>query len=197
MITLFEFIMLSLLLGCTLLGTWELDRVMKGKGYKVNNTANLLIMTVVTTALILFGGFSAWTVKGIALALILLYASVQDITERKMDDFLWIMILLLCIGNASNLSLLSMLGGAFITFVPTMAFVMLSKSKGIGGADIKMSAACGLCLGFMGGAIGYMIGLLFAVLFNLIYNKVKHRNNKKSFPMLPFLAVGFIIGYFI
>ena len=41
------------------------------------------------------------------------------------------------------------------------------------------------------------IGLLFAIVFNLIYNKVKHKSNKEAFPMLPFLSVGFMIGYFM
>ena len=163
---------------------------------RVNNLLNVLVVLTVSTALCLVGTSVAWILKGVAFALILLYASVEDFTKREADDCLWVMILLLCITNASGLSLWSMLGGGIIAFVPTLAMTILCKN-GFGGADIKIAGASGLMLGFMGGSIGYLIGLLFAVVFNLIYNKVKGRSNEIAFPMLPFLSCGLMLGYFI
>lgn len=79
----------------------------------------------------------------------------------------------------------------------TEGIAMFTKKGGIGGADIKLSTAAALSLGFYGGAIGYMIGLVFAIVFQTIYNKVKKQSNKKAFPLLPFLSTGLMIGYFI
>lgn len=155
---------------------------------------NVLSVLTVSTALCLVGTLVAWILKGVAFALILLYASVEDFTKREAADCLWVMILLLCITNASGLSLWSMLGGGIIAFVPTLAMTIVCKN-GFGGADIKLAGASGRMLGFMGGSIGYLIGLLFAVVFNLIYNKVKGRSNEIAFPMLPFLSCGLILGY--
>ena len=138
-----------------------------------------------------------WTVKGIVMALVLLYASVQDISTRKADDSLWIMLLILSLVNFGEHSVLSMILGGLIVFVPQLAIAIFSKNGGIGGADIKISTAAAMCLGFFGGTLGYVIGLAFGIVFQLIYNKVKHRTYKKSFALLPFLSAGLMVGYFI
>ena len=163
MISLGEFILLSLIVLSAVLATVYLNRKLKEKGYRVNNLLNVLVVLTVSTALCLVGTSVAWILKGVAFALILLYASVEDFTKREADDCLWVMILLLCITNASGLSLWSMLGGGIIAFVPTLAMTILCKN-GFGGADIKLAGASGLMLGFMGGSIGYLIGLLFSFL---------------------------------
>ena len=182
----------------TLGATFLLGRVMKSKGFKVKQTANCLIMTLVTISLFLLGlNDPVWVLRGIVFALILLYASVQDLTFREADDFLWVMILILAIGSIGTVPVWSMLLGAAVVFVPQMAIAMFSKKGGIGGADIKLSTAAALLLGFFPGAIGYVVGLAFAILFTLIYNKIKHRTNQKSFPLIPFLSVGLMIGYLI
>lgn len=134
MISLGEFILLSLIVLSAVLATVYLNRKLKEKGYRVNNLLNVLVVLTVSTALCLVGTSVAWILKGVAFALILLYASVEDFTKREADDCLWVMILLLCITNASGLSLWSMLGGGIIAFVPTLAMTILCKN-GFGGAD--------------------------------------------------------------
>ena len=197
MISLFEGIMLSLLVLGTLGMTSYLNRIMKKRGFKVNRALNLSLMGVIAILLCIVGGVTAWTLQGIAFALILLYASSQDFTNREADDILWVMILLLAIGNVGRISSVSMLLGGLVIFLPSLLIVMLCRGQVLGGADIKVFAACGLMLGFVGGTVGFCIGLLFAIVFNLIYNKVKHKSNKEAFPMLPFLSGGFMIGYFM
>lgn len=192
------FLQFAAILLLTLGATYLLGRVMKSKGFKVKQTANCLIMTLVTISLFLLGlNNPVWVLRGIVLALILLYASVQDLTFREADDFLWVMILILAIGSVGTVPLWSMFLGAAVIFVPQMAIAIFSKKGGIGGADIKLSSASALLLGFFPGAIGYVIGLAFAILFTLIYNKIKHRANQKSFPLIPFLSVGLMIGYLL
>ena len=86
MISLFGGIMLSLLVLGTLGITSYLNRIMKKRGFKVNRALNLSLMGVIAILLCIVGGLSAWTLQGIAFALILLYASSQDFTNREADD---------------------------------------------------------------------------------------------------------------
>lgn len=194
---LFNFLKLAALVLSALGICAVLNCYMKDRKFKVNALANSFIITVVAVSLFMFGGISVWTVKGVLMALVLLYASVQDISTRKADDSLWIMLLMLSLVNFGEHSVLSMILGGIVVFVPQLAIAIFSKNGGIGGADIKISTAAALCLGFVGGTLGYVIGLAFGIVFQLIYNKVKHRTYKKSFALLPFLSVGLMIGYFI
>jgi prepilin signal peptidase PulO-like enzyme (type II secretory pathway) len=138
-----------------------------------------------------------WTVKGIVLALILLYASLEDLSEHQADDFLWVMLVILSLVNFGDVGIGSMIFGAIAVFVPQMAIAMFTKKGGIGGADIKLSTAAALSLGFYGGVIGFMIGLILGIVFELINNKIKKRKTNEPFAFLPFISTGLMIGYFI
>ena len=197
MVILINFLKLIALVLCSAGVTAILNCYMKNRKFRVNALANIFIMTVVAVSLFMFGGISVWTVKGIVMALVLLYASVQDISTRKADDNLWIMLLILSLVNFGEHSVLSMILGGLVVFVPQLAIAIFSKNGGIGGADIKISTAAALCLGFFGGTLGYVIGLAFGIVFQLIYNKVKNRTYRKSFALLPFLSAGLMVGYFI
>ena len=107
------------------------------------------------------------------------------------------MLVILSLVNLGDVSISSMIFGALAVFVPQTAVAMFTKKGGIGGADIKLSTAAALSLGFYGGAIGYMLGLLFAVLIQTIRNKIKKQSNDQPFPLMPFLSAGLMIGYFI
>ena len=170
---------------------------MDQRGFAYNPNLTYLLLPAIVGALYLVGGFSMWTVKGIVFSLILLYASVQDANEHQADEFLWVMLLILSLVNFGEVGVTSMVFGALGVFIPQMAIAMFAKKGGIGGADIKLSTAAALSLGYYGGVIGYMIGLVFAIIFQTIYNKVKKQSNKEAFPLLPFLSTGLMIGYFI
>ena len=174
-----------------------LNHYMLQRGFAYNLYLTYLFIPVVGVTLYLVGGFTLWTLKGMVMALILLYASVQDVNTHEADDFLWVMLVILSLVNFGDVSIGSMVFGAIAVFVPQMAIAMFSKKGGIGGADIKISTAAALCLGFYGAVIGYMVGLIFAVVFQTIYNKVKKQSNKEAFTLLPFLSTGLMIGYFI
>lgn len=185
------------LLTPTLLATLLSEQAIRKRKFKTNRAVQFLVMSVITAALYAVGGMSMWTVKGIVFALILLYASVQDISTHEADEFLWVMLLILALVNIGEVGIVSVIFGGLVVFVPQMAIVMFAKKGGIGGADIKISTAAALSLGFYGGVIGYMIGLVLAIVFQTIYNKVKKQSNQKPFPLLPFLSTGLVIGYFI
>ena len=174
-----------------------LNHYMLQRGFAYNLYLTYLFIPVVGVTLYLVGGFTLWTLKGMVMALILLYASVQDVNTHEADDFLWVMLVILSLVNFGDVSIGSMVFGDIEVFVPQMAIAMFAKKGGIGGADIKISTAAALSLGFYGGVIGYMIGLAFGVIYQTIRNKVQNRSNQEPFPLLPFLSTGLMIGYLI
>ena len=75
---------------------------MDQRGFAFNPHLTYLLLPAIVVALYLVGGFSMWTVKGIVLALILLYASLQDLSTHEADDFLWVMLVILCAPKHSH-----------------------------------------------------------------------------------------------
>ena len=196
-----EFLFLALpfaaLVFLTIIVGGLMNYYMVQRGFAYNPYLTYLLLPAIVVALYLVGGFSMWTVKGIVLALILLYASLQDLSTHEADDFLWVMLVILSFVNFGDVGIGSMIFGAVAVFVPQMAIAMFTKKGGIGGADIKLSTAAALSLGSYGGVIGYCIGLIFAITVQLLTNKAKKRSNGEPFPLLPFLSTGLMIGYFI
>ena len=187
---------LVLLVIISLGTTAVMNRCMKRRGFRVRATWNCTVIGGITALLFLTGGMSIWTVKGIVMALILLYASVQDLSTREADDFLWVMLLILAFVGIEAGGVRPMVVGGLVILIPQLAIAISSKNVGIGGADIKISTAAAVILGFHGGVIGYMLGLVFAIVFQMIYNRIKKRSNQAPFPLLPFLSTGLMIGYF-
>lgn len=148
--------------------------------------------------LFLLGGLSPWTFCGIAFLFVLLYASVQDHSTHEADDILSVMMLMLAVTNISEATVLSQLLGATIVGGVQMLIALCGKKRmGIGGADIKLSTAAALLLGFYKGVIGFVLGLLIAVVAQLIMTHRKKEQRTQPFALLPYLSVGFIIGYLI
>lgn len=177
--------------------TFLLNCYMKKRGFTVYCTINYLIVIIVSTALYIFGGISIWTIKGVIMLLILLCASVQDISTHEADDSLWIMLFVLSFVNIEETLMWSMVLSGAIVFVPQIVIVILSKGNSIGGADIKLSTAAAFSLGLYKGIIGFMIGLVIAIAFQLIYNKIKKQSFNKAFALIPFIGTGFMFSYFI
>lgn len=173
-----------------LLSHYAADRF---KGDKKKTTfcfAALALFSVVM--MFCFFGFAATTVRGIIFFLILILSSYEDIKTRECDDYLHLMIVIAAfIGTA-----LTEVPGMFISAMfagGIMLLAVLITKSSIGGADIKMAAACSFMLGFERGVIGLVFGTLLAVVVNLL----KSKDRKKGFPMIPYLAVGYAAVYFI
>ena len=151
------------------------------------------ITALVTVAMLGFFGCAAVTVRGIILFLILLYSSYSDIRTRECSDYLHLMIVIAAFIGCKTAELPAMiLGGVLVGAV--MLVPLLTGNRTLGGADIKCSAACAFLLGLKRGLIGLTAGLLLAVIINGIKNRKK---KDKSFPLLPYLSVGFTAAYFI
>ncbi len=149
-----------------------------------------LIMTLVD-AMTLF------TIKGMLLALILLYASMSDIKTRKVSDCISIMISILSLVGCNTADLPSMLMGAAVVFIPQFALAVINPQRSCGGADMKISTALAFLLGAEKGIFALIVGLLLSVITVSIYNKANNRDNKESFALVPFLSVGAMLAYII
>lgn len=134
-------------------------------------------------------------VRGIVFCLILLFASYSDIKTREADDSLHIMIALTAFIGRDVSDIPSMMLSAVLITLPMLLVGIICKGRSIGGADIKFSTACAFLLGVKKGVAGLIVGLVLGIFINLI---VQIRKNKaEGFPLIPYLAAGFMIGYFM
>ena len=163
----------------------------KGGNKKKTTVWFLLIALCVSAALLCFFGFAAITVKGILLSFVLLYASYEDLKTKECDDSLHLMIVIAAFIGTDLSSLQNMLISALIVGGLMLISMLITKSK-IGGADIKLAAACAFMLGLNRGLFGLFAGTLIAVICNVF-----RKNRKEGFAMIPYLAVGFMAAYFI
>lgn len=107
--------------------------------------------------------------------------AIKAVTEA--DDILSVMMLMLAVTNISEATVLSQLLGAAIVGGAQMLIALCGKKRmGIGGADIKLSTAAALLLGFYKGVIGFMLGLLIAVVAQLIITHRKKEQRTQPFP---------------
>ena len=151
----------------------------------------LLIALCVSAALLCFFGFAAITLKGILLSFVLLYASYEDLKTKECDDSVHLMIVIAAFIGTDPSSLQNMLISALIIGGLMLISMLVTRSQ-IGGADIKLAAACAFTLGLNRGLIGLFAGTLLAVICNIF-----KKNRKEGFAMIPYLAVGFMAAYFI
>ena len=88
-----------------------------------------------------------------------------------------------------------MLLSAVLLTLPMFLIVIVCKGKTIGGADVKLSAACAFLLGITKSLFGLITGLTLGIIVNLI---IQIRKDKaEGFPLIPYLAAGFMAAYFI
>ena len=73
-----------------------------------------------------------------------------------------------------------------------MFIANLIRQDSFGGGDIKMCGATGFLLGAPQVMLGTMIALLFAGMYGSIALLLKTKKPKDSFPLGPFLSIGFI-----
>jgi len=153
------------------------------------------IALAVSVLLLCFFGCAVSAVQGILFCLILLYCSYSDIRTREVSDYLSVMIVLTAfIGREISNIPLMLLATVLIT-LPMLLIVIVCKGKAIGGADVKLSAACAFLLGITKGFAGLIVGLTLGIIVNIIIQMKK--NKAEGFPLVPYLAAGFMAAYFI
>lgn len=174
----------------------SLQAVKRWKGDKTTTAlAFVLIALSVTLLLLCFFGCSVSAVKGILLCLILLYASYSDIKTREADDYLHIMLALIALIGEVLADIPGMLLSGVLIALSLFMPMILCKGKAIGGADVKLSIAGAFLLGIGRGYFALMTGLTVGILANLIIQTRK--SQAEGFPLIPYLAAGFMAAYFI
>lgn len=119
----------------------------------------------------------------------ILWAAISDYRRRIIPDWTWIAVLL--IGGVSaflfSTPYISLLDRILGFLLPGLSLLFLAvKYGGVGGGDIKLTAAMGFCFGLY----SLIVILFFALIPAYIYGKV---TKQKSVPLAVFLCVGFFI----
>ncbi len=153
------------------------------------------ISLAVSTLLLCFFGCAVSAVRGIIFCFILVFSSYSDIKIRESDDYLDVMIALTALIGIEISDIPGMILSAVLITLPMILVVIICNGKAIGGADVKLSAACAFLLGIIKGFAGLIAGLTIGIIVNII---IQTRKNKaESFPLIPYLAAGFMAAYFI
>lgn len=130
--------------------------------------------------------------QGVLFLFLLLAASVVDLKRREIPY--WVS------GGIAALSLMHARPECLLGLIPALFFLAAAVNGGIGGGDVKLAAACGLVLGLPHAMMGTMLGLLLQLLFHLCARCVLpllKRQVWSSYPMAPFLAIGYAVVYYV
>ena len=138
-----------------------------------------------------------WIIKTAILLALLLYASVRDIKTREVSDSISVMLLILGLVEINIGQLPLMLFGALLVFLPQFISALINPSKALGGADIKVSSSAAFLLGVQRGLFALIVGLTLAVIAMPIIRRIRKLPKDPPFPLIPFLSIGIIAGYFI
>ena len=138
-----------------------------------------------------------WIIKTTILLALLLYASVRDIKTREVPDSISVMLLILGLVDTDIERLPSMLIGMALVFLPQFISALINPSKALGGADIKISSSAAFLIGAQRGLFALIVGLTLSVVTLPIIRKVRKLPKNQPFPLIPFLSVGIVAGYFI
>ena len=126
-----------------------------------------------------------------------MYASVRDIKTRGVPDSVSVMLLILGLVDTDIGKFPSMLFGALLVFIPQFISALINPSKALGGADIKLSSAAAFLLGAQRGLFALIVGLTLAVIVMPIIRTIRKLPKNQPFPLIPFLSIGIVAGYFI
>ena len=125
-------------------------------------------------------------------------ASILDCRKRIIPDAIC---LLTAAAGLISFSPAQVVG--VLAALPLLIAAMI-QPDGMGGGDIKLTAAAGFVLGFWPGMWGLTLGLLLAVLFScaaaLFRKFTRHPDLPKgqaAMPLGPFLSAGFAVLYFL
>lgn len=139
--------------------------------------------------------------------IILFITGAVDAVTRKIHNISVLLILLLAILRmiCDPTAIRSCTAGFFLLSVPMFLLALLHG--GLGGGDIKLTAACGLFLGVDALLSGFLIAGLLALAANFICHLYENQQRKRklrvkmihspSFALGPYLSIGFILASFL
>ena len=136
-------------------------------------------------------------IQRLLLAALLLYGSIHDIRTHTVPDWVWMGVAGMALLGMKLSALPSMLLGAAVVLLIEVPLAVLLKDRAIGGADIKLSAAGAFLLGWQKGLAALILGLTLSLIVVPIVRRIRHEDNRKAFPLVPFLAVGIMTAHLI
>ena len=152
------------------------------------------ISIILVSSLLIAFGWSIEFIKGVIFLQILLYASVSDIQTHEVKDFVSVLIFITGFIGVALTDIPMMILSALAIGGILLICAMVSGNR-LGGADVKLSAACVFLLGFSKSIAGLIIGLLVSVIANFIIQK-RNKTKNQPFPLVPYLSIGFMLMYF-
>lgn len=127
---------------------------------------------------------------------LLLAASVWDLRKRIVPDTLCVLIF--CTGLLAYTP--DKLSGILLAL--PLLIAALVKEGGMGGGDIKLTAAAGFVLGLPAGTVGLILGLTAVLGYDLFCKGIRKLKKTEApaagehvLPLAPFLSAGFIAAY--
>ena len=129
--------------------------------------------------------------------LILIITGITDLFYKKIYDLFPFLIAILAILRMIHdpTLLQSSILGFFVLSIPMLLLTL--RHGGLGGGDIKLTAACGLFLGADALLVGFLIAGLLALTIRLMLHLLNCQVTQKTFAFGPFLAAGFILAAFL
>jgi leader peptidase (prepilin peptidase)/N-methyltransferase len=127
---------------------------------------------------------------------LLLAASVWDLRKRIVPDTLCVLIF--CLGLRTLAP--DKLSGVLLAL--PLLIAALVKEGGMGGGDIKLTAAAGFVMGLPAGTVGLILGLTAVLGYDLLRKGIRKLKKTEApaagehvLPLAPFLSAGFIAAY--
>lgn len=163
-----------------------------------------LITVLLAAGIYLLKGNLMFTIQAALIIPLLIYVSAVDLKLHMAPN--WISIVLAIIGipsiivSAINSDYNDLLFNRFLGVI--MGFLLLFiagfiSKGGIGAADIKITTAMGLFMGFEGIFTGQLIGIFFAAIVSIILLVIKKADKKTRIALLPYLSAGMVVAMFL
>ena len=139
--------------------------------------------------------------------ILLLITGMVDLRTRKIYNLFPFLIALLAVCRMIYDPACIWPGIVGCLIASVLLLLLTLRFGGLGGGDIKLTAACGLYLGVDDLLIGLLIACSLALVFHFICHLYEKRHRKRnqlsnmihphSFAFGPYLAIGFMIALLI
>lgn len=138
-------------------------------------------------------------VKHLLLLLLLLIAAIIDFRKRQIPDMVSILVVLIAFLPPDGIHVLGL-----SLLVPLL--IVACTIGGIGGGDIKLITACGICMGPGKAVMMLTFSLVLLLCFhaakkiilqlnNKLHNKQLNISLEQAYPLAPFLMAGMLCIY--
>ena len=186
MLWMFESKEYAVILAASFLAGLLMDMILK-KVTKQGETKYTAFLSVCITAVFLGTyGTNEHALVCTLFGQMLLYASEYDLTTHTVPDYVHVLLLLI---GLLEIQFVPALLGLVLVPLPFLA-AALFKEGSMGGADIKLMAACGFIMGVQKGYMAMIAGLTLAVMIQKVYV----RESEKGFALVPYLSIGCLLA---